>query len=87
MELFKFALGKILGFLLIACSAVLLGCLWQLQLLPGTLFIAIGVLLAMLTALVVLLTWSGHGKVRMSIGIVLAVLLLAVLIVGVVYVW
>lgn len=87
MEIFKFALGKVLGVLVIASAAVLLGGLWLLQILPEAIFVAIGVLLVLLTALVVVLTWSGQGKVRMSIGIVLAVLLIIVLTIGAVYIW
>ena len=84
MKIFKFILGKVLGGLVAASAAALLVCL---QMLPGPIFTAAGVLLALLTALVLVLTWSGRGKVRMSIGIVLAVLLIAVLTAGTVYVW
>lgn len=87
MRMFKFILGKVLGGLFAVAAAVLLVGLWKLQMLPTTLVALVGVLLALLTALVIVLTWSGRGKVRMTIGIVLAVVGIAVMCVGSFYVW
>lgn len=87
MRLFKFILGKVLGGLTALAAAVLMVGLWRLQVLPGPIFAAVSVLLALLTALLIVLTWSGRGKARMSIGIALAVLLIAVLTAGSIYIW
>lgn len=87
MKLFNFILGKVLGGLLAIAAMVMLVGVWKLQLLPTTLVVVVGVLLALITALVIVLTWSGLGKVRMSIGIVLAVIGIAALSVGSFFVW
>ena len=87
MKLFKFILGKVLGGLVAASAVSLMIGLWKLPLLPTPLLVLASVLLALLTALVVVLTWTGRGKIRMTIGIALAVLMLIVLIAGSVYVW
>ncbi len=87
MNKIGFILGKALGAMVAAISLMLFVCLVKLQLLPAGLLIAIGVLLVLLTAMVLLLTWSGSGKVRMSIGITLAVLLIVFLSVGTNYAW
>ena len=87
MRMFKFVLGKVLGGLFAVAAAVLLIGLWKLQMLPTTLVTLVGVLLVLMTALVIVLTWSGRGKVRMTLGIVLAVIGIGVMCVGSFYVW
>lgn len=87
MKLFKFILGKVLGGLFAVAAMVLLVGLWKLQLLPTTLVTLAGVLFALIAAFVIVLTWSGHGKVRMAIGIALAVIGIVVACVGSFYVW
>ena len=87
MRMFKFVLGKVLGGLFAIAAVVLLVGLWKLQMLPTTLVALVGVLLALLTALVIVLTWSGHGKVRMILGIVVAVIGIVVMCVGSFYIW
>lgn len=87
MRVFKFVLGKVLGGLFAIAAVVLLVGLWKLQMFPTTLVALVGVLLTLLTALVIVLTWSGRGKVRMTLGIILAVIGIAVMCVGSFYVW
>lgn len=87
MKIFKFALGKALGGLFAIAAAVMLIGLWKLQMLPTNLVTLIGVLLVLLTVLVIVLTWTGRGKVRMTLGIVLAVIGIAVMCTGSFYVW
>lgn len=87
MQKFKFVLGKVLGGLFAIAAVVLLVGLWKLQMLPTTLVALVGVLLALLTALVIVLTWSGRGKVRMTLGIIVAVIGIAVMCVGSFYIW
>lgn len=87
MRLFKFVLGKVLGALFAIVAMVLLVGLWKLQMLPTTLVALVGVLLALMTALVIVLTWSGRGKVRMTLGIVLAVIGIIVMCMGSFYIW
>ena len=87
MRTFKFVLGKVLGGLFAIAAAVLLVGLWKLQMLPPTLVTLVGVLLVLLTALVIVLTWTGHGKVRMTLGIVIAVIGIVVMCVGSFYIW
>ncbi|MBQ7769063.1 MAG: LCP family protein [Oscillospiraceae bacterium] len=87
MKTLKFVLGKVLGGLFAIAAAVLFIGLWKLQMLPTTVVTLIGVLMVLLTALVIVLTWSGRGKVRMTLGIVLAVIGIAVMCVGSFYVW
>lgn len=87
MKLFSFVLGKVLGGLLVLAGAVLLVGLMKLYVLTTEYTVVLLLLIALLTALVMVLTWSGKGKVRMTIGIVLAALVLGVLTTGSVYVW
>lgn len=87
MQKFRFVLGKILGGLFAIAAAVLMVGLWKLQMLPTTLVTLAGVLLLLLTALAIVLTWTGRGKVRMTLGIVLAVIGIVVMCVGSFYVW
>lgn len=87
MQKFRFVLGKVLGGLFAIAAAVLLVGLWKLQMLPTALITLVGVLLVLLTALVIVLTWSGRGKVRMTLGIVVAVIGIVVMCVGSFYVW
>jgi len=87
MRMFKFVLGKVLGGLFAIAAVVLLVGLWKLQVFPTTLVTLVGVLLALMTALVIVLTWSGRGKVRMTLGVVVAVIGILVMCVGSFYVW
>lgn len=87
MRMFKFVLGKVLGGLFAIVAAVLFVGLWKLQMLPTTLVAMVGVLLALVTALVIVLTWTGHGKVRMTLGIILAVIGIVVMCAGSFYIW
>lgn len=87
MRIFKFVLGKVLGGLFAIAAMVLLVGVWKLQMLPTTLVTLVGVLVALITALVIVLTWSGEGKVRMTIGIIVAVIGIAAMCVGSFYVW
>lgn len=87
MRIFKFVLGKVLGGLFAIAAMVLLVGVWKLQILPATLVALVGVLMALITALVVVLTWTGEGKVRMTVGIVLAVIGIAIQCVGSFFVW
>ena len=87
MQKFRFVLGKVLGGLFAIAAAVLMVGLWKLQMLPTTLVTLAGVLLLLLTALAIVLTWTGRGKVRMTLGIVLAVIGIVVMCVGSFYVW
>ena len=87
MRQFKFVLGKVLGSLLAVAAVVLFVGLWKLQLVPTTLVALVGVLMALVTALVIVLTWTGRGKVRMTLGIVIAVIGIVVMCTGSFYVW
>lgn len=87
MQKFKFVLGKVFGSLFAIAAAVLLVGLWKLQMLPATLVGLAGVLLVLLTALVIVLTWSGRGKVRMILGSIVAVVGIGVMCVGSFYIW
>lgn len=87
MKLFKFALGKILGGLFAVVAMILMLGLWKLQMFPTTLVTLVGVLLLLLTALVIVLTWSGRGKVRMTIGIVLSLLGIVLMCAGSFFIW
>ncbi len=87
MRTFKFVLGKVLGGLFAIAAAVLFIGLWKLQMLPVKVTILVGVLLALVTALVIVLTWTGRGKVRMIFGIVIAVIGIVVTCAGSFYVW
>lgn len=87
MKLFQFILGKVLGGLFAVASMVLLVGLWKLQMLPTTYMTLAAVIVALLVALVIVLTWSGRGKARMTIGIILAILGIAVMSVGSFFTW
>lgn len=87
MKPFKFILGKLLGGLFAIAAIVLVVGLWKLQMLPTTLVTLVGVLLALMTALVIVLTWSGRGKVRMTLGVIVAIAGIAVMCAGSFYVW
>ena len=87
MRIFKFVLGKVLGGLFLIAAMVLLVGLWKLQMLPTTLLALVGVLMALVAALVVVLTWTGEGTGRMIVGIVLAVIGIAVQAAGAFFIW
>ena len=87
MRLLRGILGKALTGLFTVAAAVFLIGLWQLKMLPGTYFALLCIGLALLAGVLGVLIWSGHGLLRTSIGLPLAVVLLAALIVGNVYLW
>ena len=87
MKMFRFVLGKVLGGILAILAIVLLIGVWKLQMLPTTLVALGAVLAALVVALVVVLTWSGEGKVLMSIGIAVAVIGILVTSFGSFYTW
>lgn len=87
MRLFKFVFGKVLGGLFAVAAMVLLIGLWKLQILPNTLVAMVGVLLALVSALVIVLTWTGRGKVRMTLGVIVAVIGIVAVCAGSFYIW
>lgn len=87
MRMFKFVLGKILGGLFAIAAAVLFLGLWKLQMFPTTLVAMVGILLALVAALVLVLTWTGSGKVRWVFGIVIAVVGIVVTCAGSFFLW
>lgn len=86
MDKIKFWIGKVLAILFAGAAAYLLICLNRLQMLPDGLLSAIIVLFGLIIALVMLLTWTGRGKIRMILGVLLAVVMIAGLTIGNVYV-
>ena len=86
MKKISFWLGKVLAAVLAGAAAVLLVGVHELHVLPSDLITAAGVLLGLLTALVLVLTWTGQGKGRMILGVFLALIMIAGLTVGNVYV-
>lgn len=86
MKTFLFVIGKALTGILIGSIVALLISLARLQMLPVLLIVAIGLVLAGAAACVLIMTWSGRGKIKMIAGCALAVVLTAVLVVGTVYV-
>ena len=87
MKLFRFILGKALGGIFAILAIVLLVGLWKLQMLPTTLIVLGAVLAALVVALVVVLTWSGEGKVWMIVGISVAVIGILATSFGSFYTW
>ena len=82
-----FIVGKLLGGLFAIAAMVLLVGLWKLQMLPSNIMLIAAVLITLLVALVIVLTWSGRGKVRMTFGIILAVLGIFAMSVGTFFTW
>ena len=87
MKSFRFVLGKILGILIALAAMVLLVGLWQLRMLPSNMMLLAAVLVTLMVALVIVLTWTGQGKVRMTFGIILAVIGVAAMSVGAFFSW
>lgn len=83
---FLFFIGKFLSAILAGAVVSLLSGLALLQMLPTTYLVVAGALLFGVVALILILTWSGRGKVKMPIGLVLAVIMLFATITGTVYV-
>ena len=74
MKKFGFWIGKVLAALLGCSGAALIVCVAKFQMLPmAALVIAAEVLLG-LVGLVLYITWQGKGKVKMTVGIILAVI-------------
>ena len=86
MDKFKFWLGKALAALIAGAAAYLLVGVNRLHMLPEGMIAAVGVLLGLITVLILLLTWTGRGTGRMIAGILLAVVMIAGLTAGNVYV-
>ena len=87
MKLFRFILGKFLSGLFALAAMVLLVGLWELQMLPSNAMLVAAVLVTLMVAAVIVLTWSGQGKARMTIGIVLAVIGMLAMSVGTFFTW
>ena len=87
MKLFRFILGKFLSGLFALAAMVLLVGLWELQMLPSNVMLVAAVLVTLMVAAVIALTWSGQGKARMTIGIVLAVIGVLAMSVGAFFSW
>lgn len=86
MKTFLFVLGKALAGILLGAIVALLISLARLQMLPVLLIVAIGLVLCAATACVLIMTWSGKGKIKMITGCALAVILTIALVIGTVYV-
>lgn len=86
MKTFLFIIGKVLTGILVGAIVALLISLARLQMLPILLIVAIGLVLAGAAACVLIMTWSGKGKIKMPAGCVLAVVLAVALVIGTVYV-
>lgn len=86
MKKIVFWFGKVLAAILAGAAAALLIGVSQLHMLPNDILIAVGILMALLAAMVLVLTWEGRGKFRMTAGVLMAVMLIAVLTAGNVYV-
>ena len=86
VKLFLIVIGKILSALQLIAGIVLLVAISSLQLLPTEYLIVAGCVFVALSGLVMFLTWSGRGKVRMAVGIILSALLIFTCSCGTVYV-
>lgn len=86
MRKFLCILGKTLTAVFAGAIAALMISLVRLQMLPEVVVAGVGLFLVAMAVLVLVLTWSGRGKVRMIIGSVLAVVMTAALTVGTVYI-
>ena len=87
MRIFNMILGKVLSALFAIAAMVMLVGLWKLQLLPNVWLTALGAVMVLVLALIVFLTWTGKGKVKMTFGIILAVLGIVIQSFGSFYVW
>ena len=86
MKNVSFWVGKALGAVLACAAVVLIICLARLQMLPGIILVVIAEVLIILIGVAVYLTWTGHGKVQMSIGITLAAITAICLTLGISYI-
>lgn len=87
MDKIRFLIGKILAAIFAGIGIAFVVGLAALKMLPTVLVVVVAGVLAALVAAVLLLTWTGRGKVKMIIGIALAIIMIAALIVGTVYVY
>lgn len=74
MKIFMFLLGKILCILQFLSGLILLVELSSLQMLPPDYFAVSAVIAVCLVCLSAVLTWSGKGRAKMIIGIILSVI-------------
>lgn len=86
MKNIGFWVGKALSAVLICAAVALIICLAKLQMLPTVILVVIAGMLMILIGVVMYLTWTGHGKVRMAIGIGLAVITAVCLGLGISYI-
>ena len=76
-------LGKVITAILVVMLAVLLTQMAQCRMLPSELILTVGIFLAVVIGAVCWLTWTGSGKIKMVIGLVIALLTFAVLAIGI----
>ena len=86
MKIFSFVLGKILCILQLVAGILLLLSLLGVQLLPHEYILIGAAVLACLVVLTALLTWSGKGKIRMTVGIFLSVVMIVLCGLGTAYI-
>jgi len=87
MNKFWFLIGKILSAVFAGIAVAFVVGLAAIKMLPTALVVVVGGALTALIATVLLLTWTGRGKVKMTVGIALAIVMIVALIVGTVYVY
>jgi LCP family protein required for cell wall assembly len=80
-------IGKIIGALFLVISLAFIGLLYYTQMIPTVYLAVIGAFVLILVLLVGTLTWNRHKLVRFIIGIILAVILSVVYILGSVYIY
>ena len=85
MRKFLFVLGKVIAAIMGAMTALFLTQLTQIPMLPPIVIFFVGAILAVLVGLVLWLTWSGMGKIRMVVGMTMAVLTLIILSIGILF--
>lgn len=78
MKKFSFWIGKALAALLVCAGAAMIACVAKLQMLPTAAYVIAAEVLLIVVAAVLFLTWTGKGKVKMTIGIVLAAIFLII---------
>lgn len=86
MKNISFWVGKALSAVLACAAVALIICLAKLQMLPAVILVVIAEVLIILIGVVAYLTWTGHGKVKMTIGITLAVITAVCLSLGINYI-
>lgn len=87
MNKFFFVAGKVLAVIFTGIAVAFLIGLAALKMVPTVVLLVVGCVLAVLLGAVLFLTWTGHGKVKMIIGVVLAVAMITTLSVGSAYVY